>query len=242
MSCARYSTAIVDHACGAEIAPDAADHLAACRACSARFAEQRRLLEGLDDELQQALAVVPSADFARRVHSRIEHAPASSNRAVWWSACAVAAAILLAIGLNVLRSTDVVSPRPSDAGRQPPATAAINAPAVPVDPPVMEEGRNVRRTERRVAHHVRRGPVQERQVAALPVAEVLVPPDQERAIAHLMRLVRNGTLDASRFPVSRQGESAAPVELVVPPLKIDPIAVPDVEIPTSPVPAGRNSQ
>jgi len=47
---------------------------------------------------------------------------------------------------------------------------------------------------------------------------------------------------AARFPVSRPGEAAAPVELVVPPLKIDPIAVPDVEIPTSPVPAGRNSQ
>jgi hypothetical protein len=79
-------------------------------------------------------------------------------------------------------------------------------------------------------------------MAALPAAEVLVPPDQQRAIAQLMRLVRNGTLDASRFPVDRQGESATPAELVVPPLTIEPIAVPDVEIPTRPVATGRNSQ
>jgi hypothetical protein len=57
-----------------------------------------------------------------------------------------------------------------------------------------------------------------------------------------MRLVRNGTFHASRSSESRLGEPSAPDELVVPPLKIEPIAVPDVEISTSLVPAGRNSQ
>ncbi len=242
MSCARYITAIVDHACGAGIAPEAARHLAACTACSARFAEQRRLLEGLDDELQRALAVVPSAAFARGVHSRIEHAPASSTRALWWSACGVAAAILVVVGINVLRSADGVRPRPADVPLQPPATGAARAPKVPVVSPVVEERQNPRRTERRVAHRVRRGPAHEAQTVALPAAEVLVPPDQQRAIAHLMRMVRSGTLDGSRLPVGRQGDSATPAELVVPPLTIEPIAVPDVEIPTSPVATGRNSQ
>jgi len=199
------------------------------------------MVEGLDDELQRALAVVPSTTFARRVHSRIEHASASSARALWWSACGVAAAILLVV-INVLRSADVIRPRVSDSTLQPPARAATSAPTVPVVPPVVEGRRDARRTERAVAQDVRRGPARERQTAALPAAEVLVPPDQQRAIAHLLRLVRNGTLDASSFPVSRQGESATPVELVVPPLKIEPIAVPDVEIPTSPVLTGRNSQ
>ncbi len=207
MSCARYITAIVDHACGAGIAPEAARHLAACKACSARFAEQHRMLEGLDDELQRALAVVPSAAFARGVHSRIEHAPASSSRGLWWSACGVAAAILLVVGINVLRSADGVRPRVSDSALQPPATGAASAPIVPVVPPLVEEPREPRRTERPVAHRVRRGPAHEAQTAALPAAEVLVPPDQQRAIAHLMRLVRNGTLDGSRLPVGRQGES-----------------------------------
>ena len=92
------------------------------------------------------------------------------------------------------------------------------------------------------AHRVRRAPARERQDEALPTAEVLVPPDQQRAIAHLMRLVRAGTFDGSRLPVDRQGESVTPAELVVPPLTIEPIEVPNVEIPTSPVPAGRNSQ
>jgi hypothetical protein len=242
MSCARYISAIVDHACGAGIAPEAADHLATCQTCGARFAEQRRILEGLDDELQRALAVVPSAAFARGVHSRIEHAPAKSARVLWWSACGVAAAILLVIGINLVRSTDGVRPRLSDSALQPPATAATSAPTVPVVPPVVDRQQDARRTERRVVHHVRRRPAHEGQTVALPAAEVLVPPDQQLAIAHLMRLVRNGTLDASRFPVDRQGESATPAELVVPPLTIEPIAVPDVEIPTRPVATGRNSQ
>jgi hypothetical protein len=242
MSCARYITAIVDHACGAEIAPEAARHLAACEACSARFEEQRRMLEGLDDELQRALAVVPSAAFARRVHSRIEHAPARSARVLWWSACGAAAALLLVIGINVLRSTDGVRPRLSDSTLQQPVKTATSAPTGPLVPPVVEGRQDPRRPERPVAHDVRRGPARERQDAAMPAAEVLVPPDQQRAIAHLMRLVRDGTLDASRLPVSREGESATPAELVVPPLTIEPIAVPSIEIPTSPVPAGRNSQ
>jgi hypothetical protein len=241
MSCARHITAIVDHACGAAIAPEAAHHLAACRACGARFEEQRRLLEGLDDELQRALAVVPSATFARDVHSRIEQAPASSVRVLWWSACGVAATILLVVGVSVWRSADGVGPRPSTTLQQP-ATAERSAPAVPVDPPVIKRRPDDRKTERPVARQVRPEPVRERQTAAMPVAEVLVPPDQQRAIAHLMHLVRSGTLDASRLPVSRQGELTTPAELVVPPLKIGPIAVPDVEIPTSPVPTGRNSQ
>lgn len=242
MSCARYITAIVDHASGAGIAPEAARHLSGCAACSARFADQRRMLEGLDDELQRALAVVPSAAFARGVHSRIDHAPASSTRALWWGACGVAAAILLVVGINALRSTDGVRPRLADAAPQPPPTAAASAPTVPVVSPVVEKPQAPRRTERPAAHHVRRVPAPEAQTAALPAAEVLVPPDQQRAIVHLLRLVRNGTLDGSRLPVGRQGESAPPAELVVPPLTIEPIAVPDVEIPTSPVATGRNSQ
>ena len=204
------------------------------------------MLDGLDDELQRALEIVPSATFARRVHSRIEHTPARSARVLWWGACGAAAAILLVIGMNVWRSADRVRPRPSDSTLQQPATAAAYAPTVPVVPPLVEgrkeERKDDRRKERPVAHHVRRGPAGERQAAAMPAAEVLVPPDQQRAIAHLMRLVRNGTLDASSLLVSRQGESVAPVELVVPPLKIEPIAVPDVEIPTSPVSTGRHSQ
>ena len=240
MSCARHINAIVDHACGAEIGPEAADHLAACGACSARFEEQRRVLGALDDELQLALAVVPSATFARRVHSRIEHAPARSARALWWSACGAAAAILLVVGMNVFRSADGIRSRPSGPA-PPPAAAARNVPAVPAVPPVIAR-HDVRRFEPPVAHDVRRKPARERQTAATPAAEVLVPPDQQRAIAHLMRLVRNGELDASRLPVSREGESVTPAELVVPPLTIEPIAVPSVEIPTGQVPAGRNSQ
>ena len=63
MSCDRYTVAIVDHACGAEIPADAATHLRTCGACSRLFDEQRRLLQDLDQELQRALAIEPSARF-----------------------------------------------------------------------------------------------------------------------------------------------------------------------------------
>ena len=241
MSCDRHIDAIVDHACGAGIAPDAARHLAECAACGARFAEQRRMLEGLDDELRQALAVVPSATFVRRVQSHIEGSPERSARALWWSACAVAAAILLIIGTGALRKTDGVRPPPSDTALAP-TTAATSVPTGPVVPPAADVPNQDLGPDRPVAHRVRRAPARERQDEALATAEVLVPPDQQRAIAHLMRLVRAGTFDGSRLPVDRQGESVTPAELVVPPLTIEPIEVPNVEIPTSPVPAGRNSQ
>jgi len=240
MSCARYVDAIADHACGAEIAPDAARHLAACDACSARFAERRRLVEGLDSQLERALAVVPSATFVRRVRSRIEQSPGPSARLLWWRACGAAAAILLVIGIGVWRSSDGVRPRTNSA--PPEASAESGVPAAPDVPPVVEGPQGVQPVERPVVRHVPRGPALERRPASMPAAEVLVSPDQQRAIAHLMRLVRDGTLDASSLPVSRQDESTAPAALVVPPLTIEPIAVPDVEIPTGPAPAGRNSQ
>jgi hypothetical protein len=202
------------------------------------------MLEGLDEELQQALAVVPSATFVRRVQSRIEESPRRSGRALWWSAwsaCGVAAAILLVIWTGALRSTDGVRPPPSDTALAQ-ATAATGVPTAPVAPPEADVPQPDRRPERPVGQRVRRAPARERQDQPLPTAEVLVPPDQQRAIAHLMRLVRAGTFDGSRLPVSRGAESVTPAELVVPPLTIEPIEVPNVEIPTSPVPAGRNSQ
>ena len=83
------------------------------------------MLEGLDDELQRALAVVPSADFARaRALAYRTRAGEFLLGRCGGARARVAAAILLAIGMNVLRSADGVRPRPSDAGRQPPATAA----------------------------------------------------------------------------------------------------------------------
>ncbi len=202
------------------------------------------MLEGLDDELRQALAVVPSASFVRRVQSHIEQSPRRSARALWWSAwsaCGVAAAILLIIGTGALRSTEGVRPPPSDTALAP-TTAATSVPTSPVVPPAADVPQSDQGPQRPVGQRVRRAPARERQDEALPAAEVLVPPDQQRAVAHLLRLVRNGTFDGSSLPVSRGAESVTPAELVVPPLTIEPIAVPNVEIPTSPVPSGRNSQ
>jgi hypothetical protein len=242
MSCARHIDAITDHAFGAEIAAGAAGHLEACPACRAQFEDQRRLLEGLDGELQRALAIVPSTGFARRVHARIDEQTTVPSWALWWSAYGAAAVILLVVGMGVLRSLDVANPPLSDATLRQPATAASNVPAPPVDSPVAERVETRRPATRPFAHLARGGASRARPAAAMPSAEVLVPADHRRAIAHLVQLVRTGRLDASKLPVSPEGESAVPVELVIRPLEIEAIAVPDVEIPTGTVPAGRNSQ
>ena len=81
MSCDRYTGAIVDHACGAEISADAAAHLKVCAACSRTFDEQRRLLQDLDQELQVALAIEPSARFVADVMTGVERS-AQRRRAI----------------------------------------------------------------------------------------------------------------------------------------------------------------
>ena len=63
MSCDRHTDAIVDHACGAEIAAEAAAHLDGCAACRRMFDEQLRLVRDLDGQVALALQIEPSPRF-----------------------------------------------------------------------------------------------------------------------------------------------------------------------------------
>ena len=103
MSCDRYTSAIVDHACGAEIAADAAAHLKVCAACSRMFDEQRRLLQDLDQELQVALAIEPSARFVADAMAGMQRSAQRRRAIIWWSAPVAAAAVLVLLALGSLR-------------------------------------------------------------------------------------------------------------------------------------------
>ena len=104
MSCDRYTDAIVDHACGAEIAADAAAHLRSCAACRRMFDEQRQTLQDLDRELETALAIEPSDRFVAETMARVERSSPRWRTAIWWSVpAAAAAAVLILVALGALR-------------------------------------------------------------------------------------------------------------------------------------------
>ncbi len=104
MSCDRHTDAIVDHACGADIAAEAAAHLDGCAACRRMFDEQRRLLQDLDERLALALSIEPSPRFVPEVLARVERSAFRRPQAMWWGGAAAAAAVLLIVTFGSLRS------------------------------------------------------------------------------------------------------------------------------------------
>jgi hypothetical protein len=228
MSCERYADAIIDHACGAEISPGLAAHLAGCEACKARLDAQRRLIEGLEEEISLAVSVDASDTFARGVHARLEEASRRSLRMLWWSLAGATAAILIAVSLRPAppeiqidtrvpsttlteRAPMIVPPAPSEAPLKAPPT-----------PPV---------------HRVLVNP----RPATIPTVEVIVPADRADAVARFLALVRAGAVN-SPAPVEPTETEPAPSDLVVSPLSIEPIAVADVEFPQVAPAGGRGPQ
>ena len=124
MSCDRYTGAIVDHACGAEIAADAAAHLNVCAACRRMFDDQRRLLQDLDQELEVALAIEPSARFVADAMAGMQRSAQRRRAMIWWSASLAAAAVLVLVALGSLRFGEQ---RPADRHEPPAVQTASSA-------------------------------------------------------------------------------------------------------------------
>jgi hypothetical protein len=231
MSCDRYTSAIVDHACGAEIAADAAAHLKGCAACSRPFDEQRRLLQDLDQELQVALAIEPSARFVADVMTGVERSANRWRRVMWWSAPLAAAAVLILLTLGSLRFSER---RPADrhepvavqtassagAADRTPSSAAPSAPAEAVP---------------RVTAAPRRG-AERAKVVREPKGhpDVVVPAGQLRAIERYMTLVRRGALDTSALANPEKADVTAPTDLVIAPLSVEVLVVPNGQSETGP--------
>ena len=222
MSCERYAAAIDDHACGADLAPEVAAHVASCVGCAGRLAQQRRAIEGLDAELQQMLAVEPSPFFVQRVQAHVTTSPAKrSFRTWWWGAAAVAAAIVLAVLLLTV-------------GRQPPAAIQVQTDtpaAIPTTAGKAEPRRLVAdsSTPKEVPVTRPRALQPQRRFAKAPEPEVLVPSDQRQAIGRYMTLLRSGELGATNLSDALQSATDSSSLLDVAPLAVTPLAVKTID-------------
>jgi hypothetical protein len=215
MSCERFRAQIVDHAFGADLADAAATHLRGCGACRRLFEGQQRQVAGIDELLQRALEIEPSAEFVARTVSRLER-PAFDWRAVlWWAAPAAAAAVLLVAVLATPRSAE-----DRLAGRH---AAAPPSPAIA--PPVSDRGAAQATAPGPPSGESAHKRVGGRRTAAAGVepparsdVEVLVPSEQAKALARYLTLVRRGVLDTSAIADPAR---AVRGELVIEPLSVD---------------------
>jgi hypothetical protein len=215
MSCERYTGSIADHACGAEVTPDLAHHLAGCAACAARLELHRRAIATLDADIQRALDIPISNTFERDVRVRLEQ---NDRRSAWWLSWGIvpaAAAILFAVWLNpgsIDTPVPAPAPRPSWIVSRTTTADLATPPEVPAPTP-----------PKRIAK-------------GLPAVEVIVPSDRKRAVSQFLLLTRQGALDASKLAASP--ESGVTEDLVVTPLTVAPIVLSDVEIARGPVGPG----
>jgi hypothetical protein len=231
MSCERFREALSRHAAGDGIDGVTAAHLEGCRDCAARLGLQRRLLAEVDAELERALAFDASPELISRVIARSRSA---RDAAAWrfrgaWAGLAAAAA--LAIGVYLRAPVD--APAPSRPAEQTAAQQALPAPASTDSGDVPAVGR---RSDRRPAatssSDAGRAVSPRSRSVGLTAAkspaepEVLVHPDQVRAIARLRELLREGRLTEQMLPPVRPHE---PAELSVVPLQIPDIAIPTVD-------------
>ncbi len=232
MSCERYAGAIADHACGAEIPRDAEAHLEACALCRTRFDEQRRAMQALDAELEQALAVAPSPYFEQTVLARIGEARSVRPRTFWWAGLAAAAAGLIVIGLASIRSIDRAAPDETPRVAALPKPISSGTVQAPSAPPVVAQDTGRTLSVPRATPRTREP--RRRTVSPPAPAEVIVAAEQSsRAIARYMALVRSGVLDTSALAEPAAESETRP--LVVPPLIVDDLTMPTVEMRTGPV-------
>jgi hypothetical protein len=224
MSCERYSAAIVDHACGADLPVEARAHLAGCARCEALFDEQRRLIAGLDAELSAVIAIDPSPQFAPRVRAAVEATAVASHRHRWlWLGgfAATAAAALIVASL--------------------PAEHAMAPPAPPVAFGAMQQSEtgiveSALDRAPRPPTPLRRTAASELNTASAhtpPEPEVIVSPAQRAAVDRYVAMFRAGSLETSALATSPQPLLAPPSDLVVAPLEVEPMAVPGGDVSTT---------
>ena len=225
MSCDRYTGAIVDHACGAEIAADAAAHLKVCTNCSRIFDEQRRMLQDLDQELHAALAIEPSARFVAETMAGLERSPNRWRSVMWWSVPVAAAAVLVLLTLGSRRFGERPADRREPAAVQTSSSTRVSdgtssgaAPsAAPESAPRLTAAGRRGGERAKVAREAKGHP------------EVVVSDAQSRAIERYMTLVRRGALDTSALANSEKTDVTVPNDLVIAPLSVDLLVVPSGE-------------
>jgi hypothetical protein len=190
------------------------------------FDEQLRLLQELDQQLEEALVIQPSARFVPDVLARVERPELRWRKMLWWSPAA-AAAVLMIVTFGSLRSgeyrtADRQNPAASSSVSSAPVAGHARSEAVPPTRPEAMPGPTVQRRRATLA----RGVV-ERPSGVEP--DVVVPAVQSHAIARYLALVRRGELDTSAFARSNETDIVVPTDLVIAPLSVEDLAVTDVD-------------
>jgi len=237
MSCERFRAALTAYAAGGDVGAAAARHLDGCARCQARVEMQRQLLSELDAELHGSLSVSASPEFVANV-TRAARRPVEWRRswsapAMWTGIAAAAAIILLAV--FVRQSAPVDPARPGDFPLEPPPAQAIAReippePGSPTSAPVARDRASVR-SSRPQAEGRPRITAKAKSASADP--PVIVEPARAQAILRLRELMIAGRLDGDMLPPPRTPEAVL-AELVVAPLGVSEIKVPDVEIVSRP--------
>jgi hypothetical protein len=251
MSCKRFGPAIAAHAAGAAIDASAGRHLGECEACRRVLDTQVRLLAELDAELGRTLAISASPDFAARSARAAREAgkPTAQRRIPRpvWAGLGMAAAIVLAVwvGGTIRLKPEATQTARGRAEFKPDGTQT-STPAVQVKPQEVQAASRNHRLKPGVVRPRKRSTPDcvvsgfSRKAAACAsstpsAAEppVIVEPSRALAIQRFRELMSDGRLDGGMLPPPRTPEAIL-AELIVAPLAISEITVPDVEIVSRP--------
>ena len=205
MACEEFRDSLNDLAASGPAAPALEAHLAACDACRVELEGLRRVLAIANAELGSLLSAAPSPEFAARIRTAVSEAPVAPSwrPAFWLPFAAVAAALLVAVGLFALRNQQsrsttvaVETQRAADSVEKPTPTgerAPVVAPAAPVlTPPAAVASASS------AAPAIRPAPVRTAASSARPDTsrapavepEVLVPPGEAEALLRFAASVR----------------------------------------------------
>lgn len=169
----------------------------------------------LDRDIQEALAVQPSAGFAARLRARLASEPdpaAWPMRGIFAGACAVAAAVVLAIVASIPRPPDEHVSSLGDT-QPPPAQVVDTEPSPSAEPLKVDasERRGVPRSRARSRSRTQ--------------PEVILSPAELKGLRQMMAAVREGRFQAvfPPDPFDADAPLAAEPEITIPPITIEPI-------------------
>jgi hypothetical protein len=218
MSCERYEEALIEAAAGSRLPAALREHVASCERCRSAYSDQQVLLAAIDTQLHQRVNAQLSAAFLPRVRASVSHQPAPTRQSIpgWIYACSAAAAMIFMVLMiqvferrgqieNIERLTGIETSATHSDGRR--ATRART----------LEAGNAVAR--RRLC---RRNAQTGIAAAAMPEAEVLVPPGQEAILISFYETVRTSPQPEDAFVAEKQ-------DLQPEPLLIQPLRVADLE-------------
>ena len=185
--------------------------------------EARLAVVAMDRDLQTLLSVTPAADFTVRVTARALEAPRPHTWIHWAAAAATCAAIAVAaIGVRGLfdRASPVTPMRVS--GSSGPVASPPRAEA-PVEVTADAPGGALAET---LEPAIRRRPVRTSRAAMAPAdvtREVVVQPEQVRAVRRFVMAVAEGRFALEESPRTADGA------LIVP-MNVQPILVREIEV------------